>query len=250
VAAGEDGGFFATWREQGTVRFEVAARRFSAKGAPMGPELRMKVGGEYNNAAGIAAYPGGFAVAWNEGFGCSGGRPDGSFGAVARFDPSGLRVGRVFRVGSFACGQGAGIARLVGSRAGALALVRDLTGYSVQRFGPSGEPVGGQGRLSRKPLCSEGRCDFISSIAMDDQGRFVVAWDVSEGTTRDFFVQAFTPRGRPMTDRIPLGSVPLHSFVEPAVALSNDGTVAVAWRQESTDSPEQDGLFVRRFRLP
>ena len=172
VAAREDGGFVAVWQDQRTRRFEIVARRFSAKGAPMGPDIPMKVGGEYNNGALVTSYPGGFAVAWNEGFSCSGGRSDGSFGAVARFDSSGQRVGRVFRVGSRRCGEGSRVTALAGSQAGALAILASSAGYSVQRFAPSGEPVGGQFSLSARPFCSGDRCDFISTAAMDDRGPF------------------------------------------------------------------------------
>ena len=58
----------------------------------------MQVGGEYNGGAGVVAYPDGYAVAWGEGFSCTGGRSDGSFGAIARFDSSGRRVGKVLVV--------------------------------------------------------------------------------------------------------------------------------------------------------
>jgi hypothetical protein len=250
VAAGEDGSFVAVWANRRTARFEVVARRFSASGAPMGPEIPMQVGGEFNNPAGIAAYPGGFAVAWNEGFDCSGGRPGASIAAIARFDSSGQRVGRVYRVGSRRCDDpGFAVAALVGSRAGALAVLRTSSGHSVQRFAPSGEPVGARFPLSARPLCSGNRCDFITTAAVDDRGRLAVVWEVSDNGARSLFVQVFTPRGRALTDRLPVNPEPSAGFFNPAVALANDGTVAVVWRRDS-NLPEEDGLLIQRFELP
>lgn len=250
VAAREEGGYVAVWRDQGTGRFEILARRFTADGEPQGPEIPMKVGGEYNHVAGVAAYQGGFAVAWNEGFGCSGGRPDGSVGAIARFDSSGRRVGRVLRVGTPACGEGSGVVDLLESRAGMLAILLGPEGYSMQRFSPSGEPVGGQPQLYRRPLCSEDECNFIVSAAMDDGGRLAVLWEVFGPSTRTFFAQVFTPRGRPLTDRIPVGSTIPATLSSGSIALTNEGTIAVVWRRESVEAPEENGLYVWRYPLP
>jgi len=250
VAAVEDGSFVAVWADRRTARFEVVARRFSPTGVPVGPDLPMKVGGEYNNPAGIATYPGGFAVAWEEGFSCSGGRSDGSFAAIARFDPSGRMAGRVFRVGSHQCGKGSSIAALTGSQAGALAILGSAAGYVVQRFSPSGDAVGGQFALLQRPICSEEGCDFINTAAMDDFGRFAVVWEVTDHGVRNLFVQAFNPRGRPLTGRVLISPSPGSSLGLPAIALANDGTLAVVWRREGSNLPDEDGLFVRRFRLP
>ena len=250
VAAVEDGSFVAAWADRRTARFEVVARRFSPTGLPVGPDLPMKVGGEYNNPAGIAAYPGGFALAWEEGFSCSGGRPDGSFAAIARFDSSGRMAGRVFRMGSHQCGQGSSIAALTGSQAGVLAILGSASGYDVQRFSPSGDAVGGQLPILRRPICSGERCEFVNTAAMDDFGRFAVVWEVTDHGVRDYFVQAFNPRGRPLAGRVLISPSPGTSLGLPAIALANDGAIAVVWRREGSNLPEEDGLFVRRFRLP
>jgi hypothetical protein len=251
VAAGEDGSFVAVWANRRTARFEVVARRFSASGSPVGPEIPMQVGGEFNNPAGIAAYPGGFAVAWNEGFDCSGGRPGASIAAIARFDSSGQRVGRVYRVGSRRCDDpGFAVAALVGSQAGALAVLRTSSGHSVQRFAPSGEPVGARFALSARPLCSGDRCDFINAAAMDDRGRLAVIWDVSTSGLHNLFLQVFTPRGRPLTDRVLVNPFPSLSSQAHAVALANDGTLAVVRRQGPAGFLDEGGLYLQRFELP
>lgn len=250
VAALEDGSFVAVWQDQRTLRFEIVMRRFAANGEPLGPEVPMKVGGEYNYVSGVAAYPGGFAVAWTEGFECSAARPNGSFGAVARFDLSGRPVGRVFRAGSFACGLGSEVAALAASPAGALAVLRTPGGYAMQRFSPSGGPVGRPALLSRGPICTEDLCSFLYRIAMDDRGRFAVLWDVYDATTRHISAQVFTPRGRPVTDRIPVTSLPRVSFSTPDVALTNQGTLGVTWHGENEEDPEERGLFIWRYRLP
>lgn len=249
VAALEDGSFVAVWQDQRTLKFEIITRRFSATGEPLGPERRMTVDGEYNLGGQVAAYPGGFVVSWEEGFGCSGGRSDSRRAVIARFDPSGRRVGRELRTGSLECGRGSGVTALVGSRAGALAILRSPAGYSAQRFGPSGELTGREIPLSRR-ICSESRCDFIASLAMDDRGRFAVLWEVSGAARRSFFAQVFTPRGRALTDRIPVGSTIPATLSSGSIALTNEGDLAVVWRRESVEDPEETGFYLWRLQLP
>jgi hypothetical protein len=156
----------------------------------------------------------------------------------------------VLRAGSLRCGEGSRVTALAGSQAGALAILASSSGYSVQRFAPSGEPVGGQFSLSARPFCSGDRCDFISTAAMDDRGRFAVVWEVATGGFYSLYFQVFTPRGRPLTPRILVHPRPTHDPVSPAIALANDGTVAVAWNREKAGFLDESALVVRRFQLP
>jgi hypothetical protein len=255
VAAEEDGGFVAVWDEQRPIRPTVKARRFSAAGEPLGGDLPMEANGEYNNGSLVAAYPGGFAVGWGEGFGCSGGRGETSRGAIARFDPEGRQVNGVYRVGDLECGKaGTGPAMMAGSRAGMLVIFLGRQGlgpqsYFAQRYAPSGQRIPGQFPLSRQPICSGNRCGFTFSAAMDDSGRFALVWDVRDGLSQKLFVQAFSPGGKPLTGRILVNSNPsAFSSSSSAVALANDGTLAVVWQREGAAA--RRGLFVRRFQLP
>jgi hypothetical protein len=250
VAAEEDGGFVAVWNEQRPIHPTVRARRFSAAGEPLGGDLPMEANGEYNQGSLVAAYPGGFAVSWDEGFGCSGGRSDASRGALARFDLEGRQVGGVYRPGDLKCGEaGTGPAVMAGSRAGMLVIFLGPQGYFAQRYAPSGRRIPGQFPLSRQPICSGRRCELIHSTSMDDSGRFAVVWEVTDGVSQRLFVQAFAPGGAPLTGRIPVSFNPSAFFSSSAaVALANDGILAVVWRREGAAA--RRGLFVRRFQLP
>ncbi|HEX4963165.1 MAG TPA: hypothetical protein VF173_20205 [Thermoanaerobaculia bacterium] len=244
LALGDDGGFVAVWQSEQAGRSGIEAARFSAKGKPVGQAIPMEAEGESNNGASVATYPGGFAVAWHESFERSGGRPDSSFAALARFDPAGRPVGKVERL------DGLGLDALVGSRAGALAVFADLEGPSAQRLAASGEAKEGRFPLSRDFLCSEDRCETAAAVAMDTRGRFVVIWEVTEhGTISSLFAQLFTPAGKPRTERIPVSSAPSQGSETPAVALANDGTVLVAWTRMDTVHPERSGLYLRRLRM-
>ena len=166
-----------------------------------GPELRLPVGGrsEESYGVGVARYPDGFAVGWQEVFDCHQGLPGGNQGAIARFDPDGRRAGRVLRVGDFACSSAdsASLIALVGSRTGALAVFVSGEGYFAQRFGPSGEAAGGHVHLRKPPVCGEARCDTLAAVALDDSGRIAVIWEVIEKPGSTFSPSSSTRRESP-----------------------------------------------------
>jgi hypothetical protein len=252
VATAEGGDFVAVWVEDGNHRGAIKAARFSAGGSPLGPELTMQAGGEINTGARTATFPGGFAVGWTEFFECSGGRPAGFIGTIARFNAEGRRAGKVYRAGTRRCeasAEGGALLALRGSRAGALAIFAASPQYVVQRFDPAGKPVGGRFPLSRQ-ACTESRCAVIGTVAMDDPGRFVVVWEVVDSGTYSLAAQLFSPRGKPLTGQVPVTDLPSRTFQTPAAALADDGTLAVAWRRESAEHPERAGLYLRRLRLP
>jgi hypothetical protein len=249
VASQDNGDYVAAWTEDLLPHQAIKAVRFSADGSPLGPEMKMKAAGEINIAARVASFPGGFAVGWSEYFECSGGRSPAFVSAIARFDATGQSAGRIYRVGSSKCeappGPGALLA-LVGSRAGALAAFAG-TQYTLQRFGPSGEPVGGLLQLPPR-VCDESDCTFVQVLAMDNAGRFAVVWERIENGGASLAAQLFNARGKPLTALVSIGDDTSQSS-EPAAALADDGTLAVVWRRDSGNS-QQRGLYLSRLRLP
>jgi hypothetical protein len=251
VALGKDGDFGVAWVETRDNVQNVKAAHFSADGTRQGPDLKMKALGRSNNdGAGIATYPGGFAVGWGEYSDCP--LIGQENGVVARFDASFQPVGEPYRLLGPVCSLsgGFGLAALEGSRAGVLAVFAGPQGYSVQRFAASGTPLGARFPISRRAICQGRQCEFVSAVALDDRGRFAVIWEVRNvGTSSNVFAQLFTWRGRPLTGRIPVNLTPSVDPSASAAALANDGTLVVAWRRR-VESPALSGLFLRSFQLP
>ncbi len=248
VAMLEDGSFVAAWIENRSPIPAVKAARFSATGSPLGPEMTMKAGGDSVYGAQVASYPGGFAVGWTQLYECSPGR-NSYIGAVARFDPEGRRMGKTYSVGNSRCDPGPGdLVALVGSRAGALAV---FGGFQdpVQRFAPSGEPVGGRFLLPGQTCDANSVCTVVAAVAMDNTGRFAVIWQLIEPGSSGLAAQLFNPRGKPLTGLVPVSDEPSSDLAPPAVALADDGTLAVVWRLEGATDPQRDGLVLKRLRL-
>ena len=249
VAALEDGSFATVWQDQGTARFEIVTRLFSDTGAPLGPEQRLSVAGQHNVIPRVATYRNGFAVAWTEELECPDVLRPARRGVIARFDPSGRRTGKLIRIGRLTCGESTAIVALAGSRAGAVAVLRTNSGHSVQRLGPSGESLGKPVAISRRLCGGAGLgtfCRLVKDVAMNDQGRFAVVWEVAADPTI-FYAQVYKPDATPLTGTMEIGFRGITAS-DPAIALANDGTVAVALRQDSGIS-EDAALLLRRFRV-
>lgn len=250
VAMEEGGDFVVAWVDDHLQRGAIKAARFSGDGSPLGGEINLKAQGMENNAARVAAFPGGFAVGWSEIYDCHQGAPGGFVGAVGRFDSAGQRLGPVFRVGTPACfgPTPAGVlVALVGSQAGALALFYNGPSLLVQRFAATGEPTA-QFRVPFPP-CTQDHCALPAALTMDDSGRFAMIWENDDLNRLSLSVQIFNPRGKPLTGRIAVSDDTSGSFETPAAALADDGTLAVVWRREVGSVPATDGLFLRRIVL-
>lgn len=248
VAMLEDGSFVAAWVENRSPSPAIKTARFSATGSPLGPEMTMKAGGDIVYGAQVASYPGGFAVGWTQFYECSPGR-NSYIGAVARFDLEGRRTGKTYSVGNSRCNPGpGGLVALVGSRAGALA-VFDGFQDPVQRFAPSGEPVGGRFLLPGQTCTANSVCTVVAAVAMDNSGRFAVIWQLIEPGSSGLAAQLFNSRGKPLTGLVPVSDEPSSDLSPPAAALADDGTLAVVWRLVGAADPQRDGLVLKRLRL-
>jgi len=254
VALGDNGAFVAAWVGFSDGFKNILAARFAANGAPLGGVIELPALGILgNDNAQIAHYPGGFAVGWDEIGSCdlcpSGERSVNA--AVSRFDDSGLRVGRTYRLSAGAdTDPGFALAGLASSRAGALAVFSGPDGVFGQRFATSGQAVGGLFPLRRGPVCEELHCQNLRAVAMDDNGRFALVWELSDGlNVFNLSVQLYSAANKPRGVLFP---VTLKLSIEPetpAAALANDGSLEVVWTRVDPFQTDHQ-LFARRLRLP
>lgn len=254
VALGDNGAFVAAWVGFSEGFRDILAARFAANGAPLGGVIELPALGILgNDNAQIAHYPGGFAVGWDEIGSCdlcpSGER---SFNAaVSRFDDSGARVGRTYRLSAGAdTNPGFALAGLASSRAGALAVFSGPDGVFGQRFAPSGQAVGGLFALRRGPVCEGLHCRNVRAVAMDDNGRFALVWELSDGLNIfNLGAQLYSAANKPRGVLFP---VTLKLSIEPetpAAALANDGSLEIVWTRVDPFQTDHQ-LFARRLRLP
>jgi hypothetical protein len=225
VAVTADGGFVVSWLDHGPA-YGVFARRFDAAGAPRGPGLTVTSSSYPVVPLGVVSGPdGSFLVVWT---GLSDGDETGVYGR--RFDVTGF-PGAEFRVNtSTAAYQSRPSIAMNASGAFVVSWGKfhsDVeTGVYVQRYDASGTPNGPEFRvntdLDTQTSYGGGGAIFApkSSVALNDAGDFVVAWQArhQRDPTVTVVARAFDAAGAPRGDQFQLS--------DPGVVSDSPGIVA------------------------
>jgi hypothetical protein len=242
IAMDADGDFVIAWSsDQGGPPFGVYAQRFNASGTPQGAEFRVNPLTTGAGSPSIAMDDAGnFVVVW----GSSDGSGLGIFGR--RFNALGMPLGGEFRVNTFTPEL---------QQLGAVAMGADghfvVTWHSffegtpeldiaAQRFDASGVPLGGEIRVTSTPFP-----EFGPTVATDDGGNFVIAWN-SLGSG-DVHARRYAASGAPLGAEFRVNSFTTGSQGYPSAAMDADGDFVIAWEGRSREDPSDGNIFAQRF---
>lgn len=254
VAMSPAGDFVVVWRESSSETGEsVRAARFSATGRRRGVETDLGIaGGLYVDSPFVVLEPGGFAAGWTEYRDC-GHSPAFPTPAVVHFDLAGHSTAPPFRLkGSDPCHEeGWQVGALAAGPAGTLALL-DGAQDSLQFFEPDSHLPVPRRVLNGDASCDDAFCENAVALAMDGSGRFVLLTQTRRvsrnGSQFDLFAQLFDTQGRTVGPRFQVNRVPSFERMNAALALTDDGTLLVAWDRKSGE-PGGEGLFLRWFHV-
>jgi hypothetical protein len=99
----------------------------------------------------------------------------------------------------------------------------DDAGVFAQRYNPSGQPVGGEFQVNTMTTGDQ----YSPSVAIRNDGSFVVAWEDNGGNQNQAHYRAFTADGNPVSnDQVITAS---NGTNEVHVAASSSGEVTIAW---------------------
>jgi hypothetical protein len=119
-----------------------------------------------------------------------------------------------------------------------------LTGVYAQRYAARGTPLGSEFRVNTH---TTGHQRF-SSIAMEPDGDFVVAW--AGGGPGDFsgiFAQRYNAAGAAQGDQFRVNTYTTDNQLGPSVAVDADGDFVVAWTSYRQDASPGYGVYAQRF---
>ena len=113
----------------------------------------------------------------------------------------------------------------------------------ARRFDAQGNRVGGELQVSTSTRDLHSK----PSVAMADNGSFVVAWEsgTPDGTNAEIRAQRFSSNGARVGPELQVNSFTPGTQTEPAVAMSSSGSFVVAWSAGVADSP--GGVFAQSF---
>lgn len=265
VAVDATNNFVVVWAsDQQNAGFsgqDVYAQRFGATGAPFSTEFRVNLSIQQDQAnPDVAADAlGNFVVVYESDFQDNNteGRDDSGTGIFGqRFDRNGALFGREFRINTQTQNdQTAPVVAMNSFGDFVVAWVsngqdRSGTGIFGQRYNSSGLAVGAEFQVGTNTEGSQTN----PSIAIDDSGSFVVAWQGDDqdedGGDNDsdgdgIYAQRFSANGSP-DDPFLVNSTTDGDQVEPAVASDPNGNFTIVWANEDQDG-DGFGIFGQRF---
>ncbi|MCA8944878.1 MAG: hypothetical protein KDB29_01495, partial [Planctomycetes bacterium] len=188
---------------------------------------------------------GGFIVVWSSYL------QDGSGNGVfaQRYSAAGATIGNEFQVNTWTTGD-QHYANVAVDSDGDFVVVWQGSGSGgggsdiyAQLFSKSGAAVGGEFRVNASAYFACGH----SSVAMDDQGNFVIVWTSSgsqDGDGDGVFGRRFAANGAAQGSEFQVNTSTTDDQKTPVAAMDNDGDFVVCWRSEAQSS---SGVYAQRY---
>ena len=256
IAMDADGDFVVAWqsRNQDGSNWGIYAQRYSADGTP-------SVDGEFrvnSHTSNAQTYPqvamdadGDFVVAWDSDL------QDGSeYGVYAqRYNANGIAAGDEFQVNTYTTNYQL-YSRIAMDADGDFVVAwtsngqdGDSYGIYARRYNADGSAASDEFQVNSYTTNAQ----FGSTIAMDADGDFVVAWDSRDqegvGSGYGIYAQRYSADGTPSIDgEFKVNTYTTNSQEVPRIAMDADGDFVVAWQSRSQDGlPNYKGVYAQRY---
>lgn len=252
TAMDSDGDFVITWTSRGQddpSEYGIYAQRYNAQGVAQGAEFRVNT-----YTTGRQNYPviamddnGNFVIVWT-----SSGQ-DGNMGGVfgQRFNAAGQALGSEFQINTTTDGNQYSPSVAMdsdGDFAVTWSSPKDtdpLYGVYARCFDATGAAKTGEIHVNTYTTGVQ----RFSTIAMDNDGDFVVAWQSDQdGSSYGIYGQRFNANGVPQGSEFRVNTITENSQKSVAAAMDQDGDFVIAWQsigQEGTGN--SDGIYAQRF---
>jgi hypothetical protein len=264
AVAADGGGFVIAWQSEVSAGTDtdgqsVQLRRYSAAGAPLGPELQVNSFTLENQMLPkvARAATGELVVAWSSG--ASPGTDSSAFSALGRrFAADGSPVGTDFQINDFTPGNQFPFGVAFGAEGefvvawqsyGSYGDDDDSYGIQARRFGADGTPLEGQFQVNTVTTGYQ----ISPALAADAGGGFAVAWASASSAGGDVdraSVQArlFAHDGTPRGGQFQVNVWTTHLQFEPAVAAGPNGDLVVVWSSYGSAGGDDSGFSVQARR--
>jgi hypothetical protein len=256
VAMNSSGNFVVTWLSNQSNGRGLYAQQFRSTGERIGSEFRVTTGTfqqQTNPDLSMDAL-GNFVVVYE-----SRGQNSNSFGQdnsgsgifAQRFDQTGAIVGSEFRVNT----------RTDGNQTAPTVAMNGLGNFVVTWVGPSGSGNGIFGQRynnAGQPLGLEFQVNSATqgnqaapSVAYDDNGNFVVAWQGRGGQDNDgdgIYAQRYDSNGNPVGGEILVNDTTRGDQVTPSVAIDSGGAFTIVWSGRSSNNNDRGYVAVHKCK--
>lgn len=245
VAADGAGRFVAAWSSYDSpgddTGLSIQARRYAANGSPVAGQFQVNTyttGDQTEPDIAAAATDGRFVVVWTS-EGSIGNDTEGTSIQGRLFNAAGTPLA-TFQVNNVTTNDQTQPAVAMGP-GGAFVVAwksytdGDQSGIQARRFTSGGSPVASQFLVNSYTTGVQGDPD----VAVDAQGRFVIAWTSNEATgdadLESVQARRFAADGSPAGAQFQVNQATTGAQRRPSVATDGDGSFVVAWESETGD---------------
>jgi hypothetical protein len=251
VAMEDNGDFVAVWQSGGSggSNTDIIGQRYGGDGVKVGGEFLVNTyttDGQLTPDVAMDA-DGDFVVVWRS-YG-----QDGSSSGVygQRFTSTGAKAGAEFQVNTLTSGDQLDPAVDMDANGNFVVAWsgHNPVGFShdvyIQRYSTAGVRLGGEVRANTFTSSSQGR----PTIAMNDAGSFVVAWDsyAQDGSEFGVYLQRYDATGTPQGGELQANTFTAGYQSNPSAAMDEAGAFVVTWQSTGQDAPGSAGAFGRRY---
>jgi large repetitive protein len=247
--ADDTGEFVITWssyQQSGDFQYGVYGQRYSAAGAAVDGEFRVNTttfGNQQFSSVAMDA-DGDFVVTWTSD------NKDGNGTAVVmrRYDKANDKWGSEFVVNQTTSGDQTNSSIAMESNGDFVITWTNTspgTDVYARRFNADGTAIGGEFRVNT----FTGNTQNESSVAMDADGDFVVAWTSNgqDGSSYGVYAQRYDLAGNPVGSEFKVNTYVTNQQRNPQVAMDANGGFVITWSGNSQDLGTTWGIFGQRY---
>lgn len=254
LAVDADGDFVIVWSSyaQDGDGAGVYAQRYASSGAAIGGEFRVNTTTDSDQESARVAMDasGDFVVVW-----VSSWQDGGLVGVYAqRYASDGSTIGGEFRVNTYTADHQDDPAVAMDQDGSFVVSWSSMFqddgaswGVYAQRYDAAGATVGAEFRVNTHTTGSQ----TSSSVAMDADGNFLVAWrsDLQDGSAGGVYAKRYNSLGTALGPEFRVNTFTAGDQVAPAVAIDSQGKSLVAWQSAGQDGSGQ-GILAQRYVDP
>ena len=245
-----NGNFVVSWTSNGQDGSEggVYAQRYNSDGTVAGSEFRVNT-----TTNGSQAFPsvamnanGNFIITWQ-----SNGQDGSGAGIYAqRYDSNGSAVGGEFRVNTFTADDQRSPSVSMNDN-GAFVIVWESAsqdgsqeGVYAQRYDSNGAAVGAEFQVNTFTTGQQ----KSPEVTMENSGGFFITWESAgqDGDADGVYARQYNSQGQPQGAEFQVNTETANDQNNPAIAVSDNGRLAIAWESEVQDG-DATGIYAQRY---
>ncbi|MDZ4689197.1 MAG: cadherin domain-containing protein [Planctomycetaceae bacterium] len=232
VGMDADGDFVVMWSSNGqSGSYDIYGQRYNAAGVAQGGEFLVNTYTTYSQEQAAVAMDadGDFVVTWTS--------PDGHDGGVfaRRYNSAGVAQGSQFRVNTYTTRDQSNSSIAMNSAGDFVVTWTSVSGSAdvyAQRYNAGGVAQGGEFLVNTHTT----QAQWDSSVAMDADGDFVIAWRsyTQDGDSGGIYAQRYNAAGTALGGEFRVNTYTTFDQLEASVAMDADGDFVITYSSRNS----------------